>query len=57
MKKKVLSFLLALCLLVSVLPATAFAAREEERLTKLTASAAFGKPEASVADPNAVTHL
>ena len=56
MKKKVLSFLLALCLLVSVLPATAFAAREEERLTKLTASAAFGKPEASVADPNAVTH-
>ena len=56
MKKKVLSFLLALCLLVSVLPATAFAVREEERLTKLTASAAFGKPEASVADPNAVTH-
>ena len=56
MKKKALAFVLALCMVIAILPATVFAADHGELLTKLTAGAPIGRVDAPTVDPNAKSY-
>ena len=56
MKKNALAIILALCMVISMLPATVFAAHNGEQLSKLTAPETIGKLEAAAIEPNAKSY-